>query len=94
MTNELETRRCTQERWRVVTRAVGMDSPSHKPEETFFLASDIMADAEVEKLRRQKAFQIQDPEFPCASEPNWPKIGSALGPAGRAALAERLRNRK
>jgi hypothetical protein len=94
MTNELENRRAIQSRWRPVVLAFGMDEPSHKPEETFLLASAIMGDRVVDQLAMRPEFQIPDAEFPCAVEPDWAKIGTALGPAGRASLAERIRSMK
>jgi hypothetical protein len=93
MNHELDARRELQARWRKVVRAVGLDDKKHTPEETYFLAAAIMNDRVVDQLVMRAEFQIRDEEFPCSFVTDWPKLGAALGPAGRAALAERLRSK-
>lgn len=87
----LQIRQNIQARSRWVLRAVGLDDPKLGPEESYMLAGAVRADREVERLAAQEAHKIRDPEWPCAFETDWFKLGAALGPAGRAALAERVR---
>lgn len=92
MTNELEMRREIQSRWRPVVRAFGLDEPKHEAADTYFLATAIMNDREVDRMMMLPEFQIvDDPEFTCAVRTDWAKLGTALGPAGRAELAERVK---
>ena len=90
MTNELEMRRGIQAYWRVITRALGMDSPKHEASDTYMLGIAILNDREIDRMTMNPEFQIRD-EY--GVDVDWAKLARALGPAGRAALAVRVRGK-
>ena len=85
----LQVRFDIQARWRPVTAAAGLDSPSHTPENTLMLAGALIHDPVIVKMRLRSEFQIRETGT-CAVETNWRLLFEKLGPGGRAALKDRI----
>jgi hypothetical protein len=75
--------------------AAGLWSNTYDAMQVFVLAGVVMDDPEVWRLSSLSDFKIiDDPEdAPCAFTTDWPALFKAMGPRGRAELAERIKNR-
>jgi hypothetical protein len=76
-------------------QAAGLWSDSYDAMQTYVLWGVVMDDPEVLRLTLLPDFKIiDDPEeMLCAFTTDWARLFASMGPAGRAALKERIKNR-
>jgi hypothetical protein len=82
-------------RWQPILESAGLWSPTYDALNILILAGVVMADAEVSRLVSQPEFKIVDDpvDAPCAFRTDWSALFKAMGPAGRAELRERIKNK-
>ncbi len=74
--------------------AAGLWSNTYDAMQVLILWGVVMDDPEVCRLSMLPDFKIIDPEDEfCSYTTDWVKLFAALGPRGRAELAERIKNR-
>lgn len=80
------------ETWAPIVVGGGCWEEGMLPEDIFAAAGTILKDKEIRKLRALPEYQIRADVLPAAFHTNWPALFESLGPAGRAALCERVKN--
>lgn len=80
------------ETWNPILVLAGCREPNLLPENIFSIAGAILRDKEVRQMRTRAEFQIRAYPGHAAFATNWEQLFEAMGPAGRAALCERVNN--
>jgi hypothetical protein len=82
-------------RYQPILEGAGLWSSTYDSLNVLILAGVVMADAEVGRLVSQPEFKIVDDpvDAPCAFRTDWSALFKTLGPAGRAELRERIKNK-
>jgi hypothetical protein len=95
LTSDLEYQLDVINRYQPILEGAGVWSSTYDALGVLILAGVVMRDPEVERLVRLPDFKIIDDPVDATSAfwTDWPALFKAMGPAGRAELRERIKNK-